>query len=165
MHRYGREIQQRAVSYFRDYSVVKDSLTVASVGVRDNGVTAMHDATEGGVLGALHEFAMAARCGIRIKKADIPVSSETQKICELFNLDPYISLSEGTLLAAVRPTHVEKVLSALRYKQIVAADIGELLPASEGMWIEVNGSAEKLEAVEVDPYWQAYAQAIEKGWK
>ncbi len=163
--RFGAEVQRRGAMHFRNYSVVEDALAAAAVGVRVNGVTAMHDATEGGVFGALHEFATAANCGIRIRKSAIPVAPETKQICELFNLNPYISLSEGTLVIAARSPKVDGVLSALRRINIIATDVGEFIPLSEGMWVETDGGSQPLQAVEVDPYWQAFADAIQKGWK
>jgi hydrogenase expression/formation protein HypE len=38
-------------------------MTAVSLGVRDNGVTAMHDATECGIWGGLYEIAQAANPG------------------------------------------------------------------------------------------------------
>lgn len=163
--RFGDEFQRRAAGYFMHYSVVKDAVVAAGVGVRENGVTAMHDATEGGVLGALHELASAAQCGIRVKQSEIRLSLETQNICSLFGINPYHSLSEGTLLVAVRPHAVQGVLGALQKSGILAADVAELIPQSEGMWLETIAGAQPLQPVEVDPYWQAVADAVVRGWK
>jgi hydrogenase expression/formation protein HypE len=38
-------------------------MIAVSLGVRDNGVTAMHDATECGIWGGLYEIAQAANLG------------------------------------------------------------------------------------------------------
>ena len=45
-------------------------------GLRDEGVTSMHDATEGGVLGGLTEVASASEVGMRIELEAIPVREE-----------------------------------------------------------------------------------------
>ena len=45
--RFGNQFSEKAQSIFYKMSVVEDALTAVSVGVRDEGVTAMHDATEG----------------------------------------------------------------------------------------------------------------------
>jgi hydrogenase expression/formation protein HypE len=163
--RYGDEFQRRAAEYFRRYSVVHDAMTAVAVGVRQDGVTAMHDATEGGVLGGLQELASAAQCGIRVKKSAIPVSDETLMVCSLFEIDPYISLSEGTLLIAVLQDKVQDILAALRKANILAADVAELLPESKGLWLETVSGIQPLQPVEADPYWQAFADAAAKGWK
>jgi hydrogenase expression/formation protein HypE len=161
----GGEVQQRGAEFFRSFSVVTDALTAAKVGVRGSGVTAMHDATEGGVFGALHEIAAASNCGVRIRKSAIPVAPETLQVCEVFDLDPYVSLSEGTLVIAARAEKVTNILSALQKKSIAAADIGIFLPISEGMWVESTNGVQPLPEIKADPYWQAYASAIQKGWK
>ncbi len=49
-------------------------------------VSAMHDATEGGVLGALWEMADASGCGVEIDKKSIPVLGITQKPARRFPL-------------------------------------------------------------------------------
>lgn len=163
--RFGDDFQRRAAGYFERYSVVKDAATATTVGIRENGVTAMHDATEGGVLGALHELASAAQCGIRVNQGSIPISLETQTICSMFGINPYHSLSEGALLVAVKPHAVQKVLAVLHKAEIAAADVAELIPQSEGMWVETTTGVQPLQPVEVDPYWQAFADAVSKGWK
>src|SRR4030042_6010786 len=52
---FGTEFNQKAQEIFYKMSVVEDALTAVSVGVRDNGVSAMHDATECGIWGGLYE--------------------------------------------------------------------------------------------------------------
>ncbi len=162
---YGADVQQQAALHFRKFSVVTDARVAASVGVHSRGVTAMHDATEGGVFGAIHELASAARCGAVVHKSNIPVSDETKKICELFDLDPYTTLSEGTLVAAVESNRVDAVLDALRAQSIPAVEIGELTPPDAGKWVKDGELREELPYYETDPYWTAYAKAVEKGWK
>lgn len=163
--RCGEDVQRWGAAQFMNFSVVKDALAAAAVGVRGNGVTAMHDATEGGVLGAIYELASAANCGVRVRISAIPVAEETKRICDVFDLNPYISLSEGTLLISVRPAAVNAVLEALRRENVVAADVAELLPPAEGMWVETDSRTQPLHTVEIDPYWQAFAEAMKKGWK
>jgi hydrogenase maturation factor len=56
---FGHDFSQKAQQIFYKMSVVEDASTAASVGVRENGVTAMHDATECGVWGGLYELAIS----------------------------------------------------------------------------------------------------------
>jgi len=58
--RYGKQIADDAEKIFWQMSVVKDALTAIQVGIRDQGVTAMHDATECGIWGGLYEIAQAS---------------------------------------------------------------------------------------------------------
>jgi hydrogenase maturation factor len=163
---FGEELQLEAKNYFWKFSVVEDALTAVSIGVRDAGITAMHDATEFGVIGGLYELAVSSNCGLYIYKDKIPVSDVTLKICSLFEIDPYISLSEGTLVIAVRRDKVDELIRVLKSKGIEAAEVGYLTDPSEGFWLESeDGSKEELAYPENDPYWIAYANAIKKGWR
>jgi hydrogenase maturation factor len=163
--RFGENFLKRAEEFFEKFSVVEDALTAVSVGVRDAGVTAMHDATEGGVLGALHELATACGHGLRIEKRQIPLSEEAAKVCELFEIDPYISLSEGTLILTVRSVKAGQVLKALAPKKITAAIVGEITPEEQGLKLVDDKRIQTLTHPGEDPYWGAFWKARERGWK
>src|SRR5450756_3022766 len=105
---------------FYEMSVVKDAMTAVEYGVRDEGVTSLHDATEGGVVGGIFEIAQASGLGVRLDEAAIPVRPEVAAVCELVDIDPLTSISEGTLLATVRPEHADGVLGALAGAGIAA---------------------------------------------
>jgi hydrogenase maturation factor len=158
----GEEVATRAQEVFWQMSTVKDSMTAVSVGVRDRGVTAMHDATECGVLGGLFELAVASGIGMRINQDSIPISEDVRAICDLFSMDPYTSISEGTLLLTCMAAFAEPVLSALRHAGIVAEQIGE---CNEGTKVELqrNGKWMTLSHPRVDPFWQAFAKAAGGG--
>jgi hydrogenase expression/formation protein HypE len=131
---------------FYDMSPVHDALTAAAAGP----VTAMHDATECGVYGGLYEIARAAGVRLDIDRSEIPVMPGVIEACEFFDIDPWASISEGTLIAAVRPEGVENVLSALDDEGIPAADVGEVI---EGSGVLVND--EPIDHPGVDPFWGA----------
>lgn len=157
---FGAAFAKRAQKLFWQMSVVEDALAAVSVGVRDKGVTAMHDATECGVWGGLYEMAQAGGFGVRVEKEKIPVLPGVEQICRLYGIDPYKSISEGTLIAIVRPKRAAKVLDALRKKRIPAADIGEV--TRKGMVLVEAGREQKLEHPIVDPFWNAYFKALEQ---
>ena len=56
----GTDTLAAAQRLVRSMTVVPEARAAAAYGVRDAGVTAMHDATEGGVLGGLYEVAEAS---------------------------------------------------------------------------------------------------------
>jgi hydrogenase expression/formation protein HypE len=143
-------------------TVVPDCRALARVGVRDHGVSAMHDATEGGVLGGLLELARACRHDLRIERARIPISAETRAACEAFGgIDPYWTLSEGTLIATVRPAFAAAALASLAGDDIEAADVGEVVAGTGALWLtESDGRIAKLVEPEPDPYWAAYERAV-----
>jgi hydrogenase maturation factor len=104
-------------------SVVIDCRAAIRVGVRDRGVSALHDATEGGVIGALVELARAASVDLRVERARIPIAAEARAACAMFGIDPYTALSEGTLVATARPAHAAAVMSAFAEEGILAAEV------------------------------------------
>jgi hydrogenase maturation factor len=162
---HGPAFLKRAQAYFSQFSVVEDALTAASTGLRDKGVTSMHDVTEGGLLGALYELSEASGNGLEIELSDVIVTEEAKRVCDLFEIDPYSTLSEGTLIITVQPEKAEKVLQALKSKEIRSAVIGKVTDAQEGRWVKRNGTREALKKPSVDPYWEAYWKAQQKGWK
>ncbi len=159
----GLDILEEGERLFYQMSTVDDALTARSVGVRDQGVTAMHDATECGVLGGVYELAQASGTGLVVFKDRIPVHPAVQAICDRFGMDPYASISEGTLVISVRPEKADALLRALKEKNIEAAVIGELLPPEKGRWIEEHGVRKELDHPRVDPFWEAIARAFEEG--
>ena len=99
--RFKGRLDQKTVAgagrFFRKLSVVEEAARAHETGA----VHAMHDCTEGGVLGALYEMATAAGLGLQVDEADIPVAPETRRICRAFRIDPLKLISSGTLLIAV----------------------------------------------------------------
>jgi hydrogenase maturation factor len=162
---YGSAFLKRAQSHFYQFSVVEDAMAAASVGLRDEGVTAMHDVTEGGLLGALYELSEASDVGLDIDLSNVIVTDEAKLICSLFNLDPFITLSEGTLIATVKPQKAEEVIKALESKGIRAKIIGRAMNRQHGRWVTKDGKRKPLKKPHIDPYWKAYWKAHREGWK
>src|ERR1035438_308488 len=143
----------------KSMTVVPEARAAAAYGVRDAGVTAMHDATEGGVLGGLYEVAEASGVGLRINQSAIPIRPEVAAVCAAAGIDPYVSISEGTLVATVRPQHAEGLLAALARANISAADVGEVLPASAARtMLDADGREVPLTPPRLDPYWEVFAR-------
>ncbi len=157
---FGPAFARDAESLFYQMSVVDDARVAASVGVRDDGVTSMHDATECGVWGGLYEIAQASGVGLRIVQEQIIVRDDVRRICTLFDMDPYAAISEGTLLLTCRPHKADAVLAALSSAHIAASIVGEVTPASEGVRLVVGGQEQPLEHPRVDPFWGAFGAAM-----
>ncbi|MDG6904344.1 MAG: AIR synthase family protein [Nitrososphaerota archaeon] len=155
----GTKNLERAKAHLNKTTAVKDSLIAAKA-----GANAMHDATEGGVLSALYELAHASKTGLRVDLERIPVSEETRDICKIFKIDPYTSLSEGSLVLSCKPSRVTKVLSGLRSAGIRAAVVGELTSRKSGIvFRDCNGKESPIKYPVVDPYWRAYYDAKRRG--
>ena len=143
-------------------SVVEDALTAVSIGVREKGVTAMHDATECGVWGALYEVAQASGLGVRVEKEKIVVEEGVPEVCRLFGIDPYASISEGTLIIACKVNKADDIVKALAGKNIKSSVVGELTKPEKGMMLVEKGKEKKLVHPIVDPFWRAFYGALEK---
>jgi len=159
---FGPSFSQRAQQIFYKMSVVEDAMTAISVGVRENGVSAMHDATECGIWGGLYELAQAAGLGVIVEKDKIVVEDCVEEICGYFGIDPYASISEGTLLIACREHKAGELEKALSQKGIKSSIVGELTEPERGMVLLQGGKEEKLEHPIVDPFWKAFYSALEK---
>ena len=135
-------------------SVVKDAMIAAP------HANAMHDATEGGLLNGVYEIAAASGTGVILFEDKIIVPEEIGAICAHFNIDPLISISEGTLVITASPERTPQLLEDLKQGGIAAWDIGEI--TSQGMvFIRKDGKQEELKPVSVDPFWAAYFSTLE----
>jgi hydrogenase maturation factor len=160
------EALERARARLGQVSVVADCRAALRVGVRDRGVSALHDATEGGVLGAMIEVAHACGQDLRVDRAKIPLSPEARGACAMFGIDPYLALSEGTLIVTARAPHAEAVIGALAEEGIASADVGEVVRGHGALWLtEPEGKVQKISEPITDPYWEAYDRAMREGWK
>jgi len=157
---FGAAFARNAEGLFYQMTVVEDARTAVSVGVRDNGVAAMHDATEGGIWGGLYELAEAAGLGVRVEKEKIVVAEGVEEICGYFDIDPYASISEGTLIIVCRPHKADAVVSALTAKGIPSSIVGEMTSPEQGMVLVRQGKEEKLIHPIVDPFWKAFYGAL-----
>ena len=159
---FGYDFSRKVEQIFYKMSVVEDAMTAVSVGIRENGVTAMHDATECGIWGGLYELAQAANLGMRIEKKQIVVEDGVEEICRYFDIDPYASISEGTLIITCREHKAQKVVEALSQKHIKSSIVGQLTEPGKGMVLVEGGKEKRLEHPIVDPFWRAFYSALEK---
>lgn len=101
-------------------SVLKEARIAAGAGE----VHAMHDPTEGGILGALWELSDACQQSIVIDLKKISVPALSEKICKILNIDPLRAISSGALLLAVPPSSSEEISYALLTSNISCIEIG-----------------------------------------
>jgi len=105
----------------------------ASIAVDAVSVHAMHDPTEGGLVGGLLEMALGAGVGLEIDRDRIPVLPETKSICDALGLDPLGLIASGSLLAAVAREDVATLISTLGDSGIPAFEIGRIADGSHGL--------------------------------
>ena len=158
--KFGAKFRKEAEKVFYQMSIVDDARIAASGGTRDHGVAAMHDATEYGIWGGLHELGQAARLGLVVHQDEIVVHPVVKDICKMFKIDPYSSISEGTLIAIVRPHAANDVLHRLGDHGIAASICGEMTDESDGIQVVQKGKKRPLEHPGVDPFWGAFYKAL-----
>ncbi len=146
--RLGAELLARARGFVRQISVVKEGLLAAA-----HGATALHDTTEGGILGALYEMAEASQVGLEIWPEAIPVLPETRAICDVFGADPLRLIASGTMLIAAPGGAA--LAEVLRREGVPATVIGRALPAAAGRWlVSSDGTRRPLLPPERDELWR-----------
>ncbi|HEX7079458.1 MAG TPA: AIR synthase-related protein [Gammaproteobacteria bacterium] len=161
--RCGDEALAYGRSLFYQSSTAAAALAAVRVGRGPAGVTALHDATEGGVRAALVELAAASGCGIDVHKERIPTTEAARSIAGVFGLDPFEIVSSGALVIAAAPDRADDVVSALADAGVPAAAVGTLTEAARGLRLIEDGRAEPLTHPGSDPYWRAFYRAIAEG--
>jgi hydrogenase expression/formation protein HypE len=156
--KFGKDFVKRAQKIYYQMSTVKDALIAAKIG----GVTAMHDATECGVFGGLYEMAIHSKVGMHIYLDEMVLQEEVKNTCECFGIDPYVSISEGTLLATAHKNKAGDIVSGLKKADIPASIVGEVVPEKEGVHIFHKNKKSKLVHPHVDPFWAAFEAYLAK---
>jgi hydrogenase expression/formation protein HypE len=145
----GPAFQKEAEDIFYQMSVLDD----CAIAREFRGVHAMHDATECGVWGGLYEMARAGGYGLRIDERSIPLQPVIKRTAELFGFDPFCAISEGTLLLMMDPSEAPALLQEYERRGILAAVIGEVIPAADGLTVVAEEGPRPLVHPVVDPYW------------
>ncbi len=158
--RAGPGVLREARRRLRDCSTVADAAAASGVGLRER-VTSMHDATEGGVLGAASELSSACGLPVFVEAERVDVPEECAAVCGAFGLDPLTTLSEGTLLVTCKPGSVEDLRGALAGAGISSCEVGRVgaREEGEGLWLSKRGSRPRRHAPAPDRYWEAYSRA------
>lgn len=98
--RYREDFLERAQGFLSEISVVQEAGKVKEC-LGTQTAAGLHNAACGGIFGALWGIASAAGLGFSVDLRKIPLHQETVEVCEFYNLNPYMLLSEGCLLVGV----------------------------------------------------------------
>ena len=80
----------------------------------DIKITAMRDATRGGVSAVLNEWARQSDICIEVDEESIPVSDEVKGICEMLGFEATALANEGTFVLAVKKEDADKAVEILK---------------------------------------------------
>ncbi len=138
----------------KQISVVRE----AQIAIKAGKVHAMHDPTEGGILGALHEMADSAKIGFRVYSQRLEVLPETIAICKVLRTDFLRLISSGTLLIAATPREAIAISKKIRSARIPARIIGEFTSSPSHRVIITDGSEEACPRPRTDQLWVALSR-------
>ncbi len=120
-----------AAGYINHLSIVNRALTINKT--IQPGL--IHDATEGGILGALYEAISPTGLGAQINKDQIPVSEVTVQISEILDIDPFQLISSGTMVLVVEEERADECVQILK-RSLPVAIVGEVKEPSYGIRLD-----------------------------
>lgn len=160
----GAMAHQEASESFYQTSVLQDALVAVGGKTHGDQISAMHDVTEGGVLGAIYELAVASGHGAHIYSDKLPLHPVQQQICSIFGLDARYCVGAGAMVIACRDSAEEAVIGRLAAAGIPCTNVGRLTDMAQGIKLEEDGRISDLPYYDEDPYWAAFLKAYKKGW-
>ncbi|MBF8964178.1 AIR synthase [Pontibacter sp. FD36] len=161
----GKEVWEKGCENFYRTSSLPDALAAKEVLPSKTDLKAMHDVTEGGVLGAICEMAGASGCGFRVYDDTLPVGEAQRQIAALFDIDHRFSVGAGSMLMAVKPGNEQQIIDHLASKAIRATVVGEMTAKEDRFTIVEHDKEKPLLFDGKDPYWEAFFKAYKAGWR
>ncbi len=140
------DVLSHAKSLEKQISVVPESKIATRI-----GTAAMHDVTEGGVLGALYEVVQASKCGFIVDYEKIPILESTKEICRVFAIDPLRLISSGSML--IFTNNGEEIVKELENQNIYSAIIGKTIDKNQHILIK-NKSHIEINEPQSDELWK-----------
>ena len=120
-------------------SVVKEGVIAGQIGIK-----AMHDVTEGGVLGAVWEVCTRSGVGAEIEAAALPFDPVTLDVCAILGLDPMRLISSGSMLIIVSAEKWGALSDALSGAGIAATVIGRARAREDGIVLVMKDGAREM---------------------
>ncbi|MCD6511526.1 MAG: AIR synthase, partial [Thaumarchaeota archaeon] len=129
-------------------SVVDEAVASFSTGL----VHAMHDPTEGGILGGVYEMSLASNLGFTLYEDRVPVAEKTSELCSTLGIDPLKLISSGSLLISVGREDEKEFEREMEARGFEVSCVGEF---TEGPRVlkRRDGGAEVVGEV-VDELWR-----------
>lgn len=164
-NRLGEDLYQTACRNFYRTTSLQDALAASEILGNKTELKAMHDVTEGGVLGAISEMAEASGCGFTVDDSKLPSGEAPKQVAELFGIDHRFCVGAGAMIMAVKPGTEDRLIRHLESKSIEATAVGIMSTKEENCTIIENGEEKEFSFDGNDPYWGAFFKAMKSGWK
>ncbi len=111
--------------YLRDgRESLLDTDTRLAISIAAEHAALVKTAGEGGIFAALWELGRYLDCGMQIELRELLLRQETIEVCEILDLNPYLMMSGGAILAVTNEPEV--LLAAYEAAGIPAAAVGTL---------------------------------------
>jgi len=131
----------RAKAMLDQISVVKEGVIAGRIGVR-----AMHDVTEGGILGAVWEVCTRENVGAEILASALPFDPVTLALCAVLDLNPMRLISSGSMLMFVAWKKWDILFNMLSDVGIAASVIGHVEAPEYGVVLTMkDGKRETID--------------------
>lgn len=144
------DLLKKARGFIKEISVVKEGQIAAAF-----GVTAMHDATEGGIYGGLYELSRASNTGFTLYQERVPVRKETRALAHLLTFDPLAMISSGSMI--ITAANGGGLCQALFEGGVEATIIGEMT-AGACVVVKEGGESVTIEESVNDELWRILEQ-------
>ena len=156
--KYPQKLIDKGKALCKQMTVIQDALIAMETG----GVTAMHDATEGGVIGGLFEIANASNVGMKIDESLFILPEEVTMVCDTFHIDPIAAIAEGSLLITAHSTHSDRIIKNLKKQGINASIIGTVTDEKKTRVLKrKNGHTVPLIIPDQDPFWPVFFEGMQ----
>jgi len=114
------------ISVYREAMLAHDNFKIKSC----------HDPTEGGIYTAIAEMTIVSMTGVIIDEEKINILPEPKIFSKIFNVNPYNTISSGSLLIAVNEEDSLALIDLLRKNKIVAEKIGNFVSKDKGLRVK-----------------------------
>lgn len=96
----------------------------------------VHDATEGGIIGALYECLAPKGFGSEVESEKIPLAPVTKKLADILEINPHKLISSGAALFICNHRRAKAITEFLREKNTPAEIIGEVTEKGEPIRVD-----------------------------
>jgi len=134
-----------------EISVVREGLAAFKTGY----VTAMHDPTEGGLAGGVHEVCDASDVGFEMDLDAVPIHPSTASICRELDINPLELISSGCMIVTCNANHADEVIGRIKKDGIEARVIGTIVQDRSKREVVSGKSRSTLPRPITDALWGA----------
>ena len=147
----GIDLIEKAKSLRKNISVVPEGIAAFETGF----VTAMHDPTEGGLSGGLHEICDASNVGFEIYKDAIPLDDSSEAICDVLEINPMELISSGSMIVCCGEENITEMVNTIQSRGVSASVIGKIVKDTNHRVVITDSDSVNLPRPITDSLWNA----------